>query len=1064
MKEYNINEVDYYEDMGNNGNQLDRSIADLDEAIVNEQPANKEKGSSNDAGFPVQTPLRDVYSMKDISNIMKISDMMLNIMRGDLSPKEEAIESAEMNALYMLCTGKMTSDNLGECYSFVKKCPAFSGAVKNHDPGILKTKSVAPERFTLEENEGKNLYLTDSRVEEPLTLMLEKLKKYDSILSAKCNNMDNLDPRHAYYRSCQYLIQMMIRKGMNRDRNSDYEFETLLCNLKYYHDVMNTYVLEGAIETNKKNALGKNIVRIRFNGPKESLDANLNALSETPFGKMARYVRLASNEVKWFARPNTDFTREEVIEALENQKKYAGEVLNLDQKKFMDYKERNLIRGTFEDAISGAYNPQVVLDDATARIELLKAGYPASDVTILSRFYLAMMKEKHANDRLPEESKNPGAEQSFQNNMKLWRALIEDSPLTMKERLRRIKGVMVTLLTGDYSQDMKLIANDFQTCLNKKLYDFEMKAMTATPESLYDALNQKTVDPGHVKSSAQFKKMKQALLELSQVNKEKQPAKYAMLLEDARTATRDYLVYKVDQIKAGRNRSSLEKRRVATASVIFDRLNLEQKSLNYEKEKSRSGKVFAQSLSFEDAKKFCERADELTKGNELIIQELTKLVQLFDYTDNGSDNSTFYNKMIESIQNGIYVLSDPTKKPADVQDAFVNIVKRAEVYKRSKDNTLSKAFDTRTQQRLAVVGKTLQNVQVMANYYYGLRTAFDTVRGTEVTSYSDRSMEDIRKTAEKLQKKYSIPADPSIASIKGKRMSFMMDTDTYKCSRVLTNIVNKVAKECPFMAIYRPKRDPSYYSQKARGMSVSQLAKAVTAYIILNSATLLRNNLSDLTYMENELNNGYLGKSSQTIENDPTFRDIAAKYPNQVFERMIDVKLKALGMRSKSISEIREKYGVVCESRGLEMKKKLVNCVAENVKAGTPKNTWLDMASDVILHSVLACDAVGDEILNACAYKKLDPEKVKPMLKNVIGTHIMKHKMFNSVNSKKDVHDLMKDLIYANKDSYKKMTNAMKNTVNALKVQKVQNLQNVQIKKNAAPVQVTVGGGMAAGF
>ena len=299
-----------------------------------------------------------------------------------------------------------------------------------------------------------------------------------------------------------------------------------------------------------------------------------------------------------------DVGRDELIREYEQQQARMEKALNINKNTFERLQREQIVQNDLDDFVGGARGCDYVLSDVIAKKDLLKAGWPASDIQALARLRQLLSNVDIKNDleekKIAQDEKKANTDEKKNgiNTRKqsltekrerskelrqLWNATIAGNGLTENERRVRLTNIN-TFLENAKNENVFIGADFVQSkianIMQKELSTSEKALLSNDISDLVRNLN--AVDPKLVGSSKQFASFKTALKELDRAKKnldDKNPeavAAYKELVNNAADKAAAYLRFKSYQNdgpdKNEHKRSDLEVKRINTVDSILSRL------------------------------------------------------------------------------------------------------------------------------------------------------------------------------------------------------------------------------------------------------------------------------------------------------------------------------------------------------------------------------------------------------------------------------------------------------------------------------------------------------------
>lgn len=430
----------------------------------------------------------------------------------------------------------------------------------------------------------KTIYLSGIRnSNEYLTPEFEKMLR-NTVKGMKSIHKELDD----YSKSAEFTPAQKSYVEMFKQATGDLAYNRGLQKKMINNPVYNVAINTALVELPVKTAIVKGEVdengRVTYDVTKINNDANwrdvINAVEKTPMLDFL-VTSVKTQQVLDKYNENADATVQDIIDAYKNYKTAADKWYGMSREYF-DENVKPHVQDGYDDIIIGR-NGKSAYYDAEAKIELLEKGYPVSDLSAFCQFY-SLMKIAEADG---EKSKD-----IYDMMHNTWTEIMSRQPLTSEVRTQNLEAmdecvgelqalarenglegsVFKTMFGGNTLKILETIVKDG---MKKPLSAIDKLRLDGSFKDMFDALDSPTTDPGNVKSSPEYKKMKEAIQKLSLVNKEENPEKYKLLKKDAIQATKAYIGYKDNQMhKPGstHTRSKLEFTRVTTSKAILDRL------------------------------------------------------------------------------------------------------------------------------------------------------------------------------------------------------------------------------------------------------------------------------------------------------------------------------------------------------------------------------------------------------------------------------------------------------------------------------------------------------------
>ncbi len=554
--------------------------------------------------------------------------------------------------------------------------------------------------------------------------------------------------------------------------------------------------------------------------------------------------------------------------------------------------------------------------DTEARAQLLRAGFPVSEIADLSELYVLMKGFEH--EIKGKENAFPVYKTMYETIRAAWNDVIDSAPVTAanhKELKEKLSRCGEKLLKKCDSEDVKesrfgevadsqirTLSGRLKTLKDNQLSLREKSVLSATSGDLYHLLDNKNIDPGHVRSSSEFKAMKEALKKLSEVDRRKHPMQYEVLRDEAIRCTNAYLRYKKTENKPGHKRSQLEARRVLTANTILDALH-RMEDVDRARENSHDERiVVSDDMDFADAKEFIQGYQLLSKSMENMLQALNSIkLNLRHSQDEDDRNKNFENKdelvgskyyraMTQSLQNCIEVMSNKASSIRDIQDALSSFRTSAEDYYTEKQGIFGGPSDPVTEFRCEFALSGVKQVSVFVPMIDNVRLQLDSYKTRGNMFYRDKNLIELGRKAAELSETFRDELREEPAQIdKGEYGRYYALSSKQVEVRGLIRAKNK-----DFVSgRYFTDRKPDYYPTQKRGAAVGQLAKDFVSMKYLDR--IYKKNVSNdkLNQVKAEIENGSFDKEVKRLSTDPIFKSMAEKYPEKLFSKWKGIEKKS---------------------------------------------------------------------------------------------------------------------------------------------------------------------------
>lgn len=717
-------------------------------------------------------------------------------------------------------------------------------------------------------------YFNHKMLNGPIKRMIDGLKELNGLLDDYLKKEQLTEAERSYVMIIRQAMDVYISGEHQRLKSDSPMF------LNAIHESYNT------IETNKAGvelSIGQNDeVKVKYIGTQDAnWKESIKSIEGSPIlDTLTKEVNVYNKWKDFVDKKGVD--RSEMIAVYEDYNKTAKKLFSMTEEEFAVYYDKGHLQNPYDQVVRGGRDHHYIRYEAEAKMQLLKAGYPSADINALSKFYVALRDEKYSYEKSGKN--DPEDMKRHEDNLEVWKLLVKDPPVNAQTRKHRI-NFLTTMMNLSGAKHEKVRA-EIQARQYAKLDPIEELSLSDNIKGLYDALNTKTIDPGYVKSSDEYKKMKEDILKLSQIDKEKEPEKYEVQKEKAYNSTKKYVEHKNEEMKDPKHkRSTREAQRVKTANAVLDSLDRLKRADAFAERAINDKNVIGENTAYENAKEFVKNADNMKAGLELIHTKLDAFKKKLDLTADGSSNSKVYKKLYDSITKCMEVMKDPEAKPAEILKALQNVNKGAYGYKNDKDTALLGHTGKRTGARYKISKDIIEEVPVLVNYYENLRIPFSNVKDDKNYTYSTKSYEEIAASADKLREKYrdNLEAEPKPGHDEIK--PYMAIYEVSETQRMIRKQINKLS---PFMGEnYMVDRKPSRYSALAKNMSLEDYAKSFVAMSYLDKTYKEGFDVEKLEQLHELINDKEAGFEFEVklLTKSKAFKDLVKNNPDKLFEK-----------------------------------------------------------------------------------------------------------------------------------------------------------------------------------
>ncbi len=599
---------------------------------------------------------------------------------------------------------------------------------------------------------------------------------------------------------------------------------------------------------------------------------------------------------------NGDVNRYELMLDYENYCEELGKVLSM---KAADYNKYSKYLGTGYVDFAGDRAYRFALDEAFARAQLLKAGYPISDLSTMSQFYMAYSAFKRVNAKNPDGAISAARVEEME---RIWVRAIGVDSLDDKLRVDVLKEMSTFVKAINDAEANAICANipALSVLLMKregaKLDVLETAELIGTPEALYKIIDD--ADPSYIKSSEQFKAMKEAMEKLSKIDKEKDIAGYELWRDRAYEATKAYVEYKSFEFnnkEVKHSRSDVEIKRVKDARAVLTRLSIYKRNdfnpdltndnrfvANEDMDYKKGGKdfVFYQGV-------LCEALNELQKQLEDMKTLLTDFQEdrQANFGNDKREGSKEYQAMTDTLERCLDALDE--NRPLNEIGAKVRAFQKAAKYYHGKKGILFFEPQSDKGQRRYQVSGSVDDLTFPLEVCENAIRLFDKYRDKNGISYANKSYTDIDTIADALEKRYNKNEylnDSKRAEYDSDEMYKYVKDKTVKQISVANRIFSsdKLMKEN-----YLAGKGSDYYIALKPGRGIEELAKDYVAKKYLDIIYDPRVALKDITNVGKMCQDGSLKEEADQLAKDVVFKAIVRKYPKKAFSEWDKISKKA---------------------------------------------------------------------------------------------------------------------------------------------------------------------------
>ena len=521
---------------------------------------------------------------------------------------------------------------------------------------------------------------------------------------------------------------------------------------------------------------------------------------------------------------NGNTSRQELLYEFEEQSKRLDKVMEMTEEQVEKLRKKNILQNDRSEFTDGPRGIKYSIHDMKAKQELIKAGYPTEDLSVMSAFYVQMSlnSNKLINDQATldaEKQKNPNPDENLrkkwqeeqkkiddmkevtQEMQNAWNEVTnpENGPLTQEKRLETLGKMKEIAQTAKEKKVPYYCLNQFSdrvdNRINAKLTTGDKAMLAGDYSDMYKALQE--ADPKSLfTGSKQFKELKQAVKELAELEQELSPKerendfefrnKRREVLEKSQT----YLRYKNRQMNGPdghkHKRSALETQRVQAVDAVYNRLlsDIERDTPELRLEETE--------ISVQPRLKDSELLTPAPSGEAKDFD-----TYLRQHTGKGAMSGT-KEEMVDDMAKALAAQIMPRQKPPKEFDAKA-IDKAAEQIKtkfnlaQMDELDLREALDNPTSVREMAQKNHRKTYSVdMEDYSDYLSSMRRLYRDMEEP---DGSSKEYQKIYDNVKKLAHLPNDPEAAGLSLKKVEKMIEQTNSEIYEAVDRYVDKNAKK-----------------------------------------------------------------------------------------------------------------------------------------------------------------------------------------------------------------------------------------------------------------------------
>ena len=931
--------------------------------------------------MPQPQKLVDIYSIDEIKRMTNIAGSVLYGILGDALPDNEKFALLRQINTYDIVQTK--PEYIYPVYKNVM--PGFAERFNDVDEfdTIVKLnetrKNIPSDNYYGNNDSSATSYLDDT-FEEVIKYSIEPFKKISQHLDNYLKTAILSDSEIEYVKTYKTVVDCIANgKSINQ---VIYKNPAFMVSERFTGAMLKTETYGVVLElTDPENNVVDFVLK---NNSDKSVNWKKTVLSidKTPIMDMIRQGNKIQDDLAAFEIGN--LSREQLKKSYRDYIKTCEKMFTMSQEEFDKIQARGGLQNNYDNFVSGSRSHNYAQYDAEARLQLLEAGYPMSDIPVMAQFYVNM-KQLSRKNNLPGGDKSEKIDAECQAMEEVWNSVVKAptkaDTLNLESRKQGIdrlanytRDLIGRIGNGEFKntdlnegRSMATILKGIETrkaaepSLNEKI------VLAGTAKDMFNAF--RTVDPTHIISSSEFKAMKKAVENLAWVNKKENPAKYDLLRDEAIKATKAYLTMKNKEMKDGKHkRSDREAKRVNFANAIYDRLTL-TKTRDYYREAAKDKRfVVNDDLSFKNAKAFIRAERQLNYGRKQFISELEGIANvLINTQDDRNKNfenteelegSTSYQLMTQSLQLAINKLKNPNSKPDDVKRALGQYNKYARKYAKDHEGILFGPGTGKGQSRLEMAKYGAGLVPGMINCYDNMRREFNPVKDETGKSYMDMTAQEIEDMSFHLEELH----EQEMLSSSTIRTADNFER-TFESSKKQLEVRKLISEKNKFMSsnYFTDAKSDRYVAQKS-GASVSELAGNFIAKKYLDKVYKVGIKPEELEQIEEEIKNGTYDREVDRLQKNPVFKAVVKGYPEKAYSKWEAVERKAAKIQSDCQKELDDnlKFRVEnCTTQGEFIINYHRNDICENA-ASVMVNQSIASKSGQIIAQAIAADSSID--------------------------------------------------------------------------------------------------------
>lgn len=859
--------------------------------------------------------LVDLYSVDDIKGMPIIAGTVLFGILGDTIPQKEKEDLLKQVSTYDIIQNN--PDYAAPVYGVV--LPGFTAEFKGENDAFHVMDRLNSQRkeipadnyYTTLEMSATN-HLGDS-FEEVVRYMTDPFKKMSIYLDNYLKTAVISDDEKEFVKSYKTVVDNIAQnKGHSKELYKNPAFFTTQ---RYTGAMMNVETVSANLEVKdeKTNTIG---FVIKDNAKKGgNWKKSVLTISNSPIMDMIKGGNKLNEDQAAFEIGN--LSRAGLKKSYQNYVNICKKQFSMSEEEFKKIHDKGGLQNNYDNFVKGSRTNNYAQYDAEARIKLIDAGYPMSDIPAMAQFYVAFQEVRRRNN-LREENASAEIENECRAMEEVWNSVVnaptKANTLNLNSRKEGIgklsdytKSIIDRIKKGDIPKDTfigdKTITAISTAIENRKNAELELNdklALSGNIKGLYNAI--KGVDPSYVISSSEFRAMKNAIEKLSKTDKAENPAKYELLRDEAIAATKKYIDMKgkeLNESNGKHKRSELEAKRVNLANTIYNRLNQLKEREYYRAAAKDKRFVVDENMSFKNAKAFIRAQRILDYGKKQMISNLQNIAAVLANTQEDKkhnfnnteemEGSISYKLMTQSLQLAINRLKNPNSSPDSIRESLIQFHKCAAKYQVEHKGFLFGPREWQGKFRLEMSESAVTDVPTMLNCYDNMIREFAPVKDENGKSYMEMTYAEIEKKSLELE---SLHEKEMISSTIIRHVDSY--ENIYEVSGIQLQLRKLIREKNSFMGSnYRSNYKSDMYVAMRDGAGASDLASDFVAKKYFDKIYKVGVKADELYKIEEELKNGTYDMEVSKLQKNSVFKAVVKGYPERVFSKWESVERKA---------------------------------------------------------------------------------------------------------------------------------------------------------------------------